>query len=264
MTQFDVFISRKSTDAKIAKELFIFLQKSGLKVFDSDISLHEIGIAEYQRTIDNILDEVQHIIVVGSSIENINSAWVKTEWETFENEKRSGRKNGNLLVVITKNVSIEKLPLSLRQKQVFRFEDKNFDLLLPYLGITSQNLITPHKDYKNSKKKMVGFTILLAVVFISIAIYLIVSPQKIPIKSNPTINTDSLFKVTKKKFLYEGLDKEIAFKNFKLVTKQNPNIATEIVDIFGQKAQKVPFLKDKYLNYSEQILLYADSLNKNK
>lgn len=92
--KYDVFLSRKSEDAHMAKEIYDFLTEKGLKVFDSDYSLQEMGNADYSEAIDNVLVNSDHIILLSSSIENINSPYVKTEWRFFVNRIRSGKVNG--------------------------------------------------------------------------------------------------------------------------------------------------------------------------
>ncbi|MCA0364037.1 MAG: toll/interleukin-1 receptor domain-containing protein [Bacteroidetes bacterium] len=259
MPKYSIFLSRKSSDAKMAKNVYDFLTMNGLQVFDSDISLDELGTSEYQSTIDHVIDHCEHIIVIGSSAENINSSWVKTEWETFENERRSGRKNGNILVVISRKVKIESLPLALRQKQVFIYEDKKFERLLPYLG---EATIKNSTSEAISNKSMLWIGIAILLVFISLGIWYF--NQKPHIIVNGKINSDSLLMVTEKQFLFEGLDKEIAFENFKKLIKEDIKYLPKTRAILEEKAKKTPFLKDKYLDYSEKLLIYADSVHQKK
>jgi hypothetical protein len=73
MNPYTVFISRKSADAGMAKVIYTFLKKHDIQAYDSDISLHEIGITEYQSTIDSILDKAEHLIIIGITIQSIKS-----------------------------------------------------------------------------------------------------------------------------------------------------------------------------------------------
>ena len=144
-THYDVFLSRKSQDAHLAKELYDFLTSKGLKVFDSDHSLQEMGNADYSRAIDDALVNTEHLIVVGSSVENISSPWVEAEWRFFLNRKRSGKINGNLLTVITEQDLIEKLPPSLQNYECIQFSKANFYRILTYATVhkePSNKLIT--------------------------------------------------------------------------------------------------------------------------
>jgi TPR repeat protein len=131
--KYDVFLSRKSEDAHLAKEIYDFLTEKGLKVFDSEHSLPEVGNADYQKAIDQALDACTHMIVVGSSAENITSAWVEAEWRSFINEKRSGYKAGNILSVVTQSLSLRSLPPSLRSYEVIVLEKVNFERIWAYV-----------------------------------------------------------------------------------------------------------------------------------
>ncbi len=136
---YDVFISHKSADAALAKELYVFLKKLGFKVFFSQETLPKLGGSDYRKAIDQALDECSHMIVVGSSVENIKSSWVEAEWGLFINEKRSNRKQGNIITVITENLKIEDLPSSLRYYEVIIFKQENFSRIAGYLGIIGEN-----------------------------------------------------------------------------------------------------------------------------
>jgi hypothetical protein len=259
MSKYSVFISRKSSDAKMAKEIYDFLTIHGISAFDSDISLHEIGITEYQTTIDAVLDNAEHIIVVGSSVENINSAWVKTEWESFENERRSGRKKGNILVVISKKVRIDALPLTLRQKQVFIYEDKKQERLLPYLGAIPKK--TEEVKTKSKKHIILSLSIFLTLLIAGGTWYF--SKNTVTeIKKEQKQNTDSIFNTTKKQFLLEGLDKEVAFKSFRELILKDIKYVEKAREVFDEKAKTTPVLKEKYMDLSEKLLIYADSVYK--
>ncbi|MCU0469876.1 MAG: toll/interleukin-1 receptor domain-containing protein [Arcicella sp.] len=131
--KYDVFLSRKSEDSHLSKEIYEFLTEKGLKVFDSDHSLQEMGNADYSEAIDEALINSNHLIVVSSSINNINSSWVKAEWRFFLNRKRSGKTNGNLLTVITEKDIIDRLPPSLQNYEAIFFSKNNFERIEAYV-----------------------------------------------------------------------------------------------------------------------------------
>jgi TPR repeat protein len=137
---YDVFISRKSQDAPLAKELYDFLTSKGLRVFDSEHSLPELGNADYQKAIDQALDSCTHLIVLGSSVEHITSPWVEAEWRLFINEKRSGYKTGNILSVVAKTLNLRSLPASLRYYEAIVLEKTNFERILAYVKPLDENL----------------------------------------------------------------------------------------------------------------------------
>ncbi len=144
----DVFLSRKSADAHLSKELYHFLQDKGLTVFESDETLPRLGSSDYRKAIDQALDECRHMIVVGSSVEYIASSWVEAEWGFYIGEKRAGRKQGNILTVITPNLKIEDLPASLRYYEVIYFKPENFDRIAAYVGKEYAD-----KKYPSPKKR---------------------------------------------------------------------------------------------------------------
>lgn len=120
---YDVFISHKSDDYRIAKKVHDVLSDAGLKVFLSEIELPAIANADYTAEISKALDNSRHMLVVASNVENINTGWVRYEWGSFLNEKLSGRKDGNIITLITNNVRIEELPMGLRQYQAINIQD---------------------------------------------------------------------------------------------------------------------------------------------
>lgn len=130
---FHIFISKKSSDYQIAKEIYDFLEKNGFSVFLSEESLPNIGGTEYMKEIDEALESSQHLIVMGSSLENITSSWVEAEWRVFINEKRAGRKKGNVITIVTDNLTPKDLPMSLRYYEVMVFNNSTKDKILRYL-----------------------------------------------------------------------------------------------------------------------------------
>jgi TPR repeat protein len=138
---YDIFISSKSEDYPIAEEVYKFLKDAGLSVFLASRELRKIGRAAYGESIDEVLDNVKHLIVVTSKAEYVNkenSRWVHYEWSTFHKELLSGRKNGNILTIL-QDVNIDSLPIGLRNYQSLPF-DSFKDSVLDYVGINQQSL----------------------------------------------------------------------------------------------------------------------------
>ena len=139
----DVFISRKTADAALANKLYQHFRAQGLNVFESHETLPAQGNSDFRKAIDNALDECKHMVVVGSSVENISSPWVEAEWSSYINEKRAGRKTGNILTVITGDIEKKDLPISLRNNEVIFYDKKNFERIAAYVG----------KDYEDPQYK---------------------------------------------------------------------------------------------------------------
>lgn len=128
-----IFISARSADYQYAQQIYNFLKTHGLQVFFSQESLPELASSDYRKQIDNALDGAQHMIVVTSSVENVTSSWVEAEWGLFINEKRSGRKSGNLITVIAGNLTPGNLPASLRYYEVIPYDPRAFDKVFRYV-----------------------------------------------------------------------------------------------------------------------------------
>lgn len=75
------------------------------------------------------------MIIIASKPEHIESSYVQSEWRTFIEEKRTGRKTGNI-VTITKKLQISSLPIGLRQFESFDF--KHYSDICAYLPIKDQ------------------------------------------------------------------------------------------------------------------------------
>ena len=133
--QYDVFISCKSEDYPFAKKVYKYLKELNYNVFLADEELRKKGIAEYGKIIDEALDSATHMIIIASKPEHIESSYVQSEWRTFIEEKRTGRKTGNI-VTITKKLQISSLPISLRQFESFDF--KHYSDICAYLPIKDQ------------------------------------------------------------------------------------------------------------------------------
>lgn len=132
-SSYDVFISKKSVDYEPAKQVHEFLISKGKKVFLSEPSLLERGSSDYMKEIDTALDTARNLILVARSVDNIMSGWVEAEWRLFINEKRSGRKDGNLVTLLDSEIPPSDLPLSLRYFEVIPLKTENFNKLLNYI-----------------------------------------------------------------------------------------------------------------------------------
>jgi hypothetical protein len=130
-----VFISARSSDYRAAGQVYRFLTAAGVPAFFSQESLPALGVSDYRKQIDEALDRVEHMVVVASSGENVRASWVEAEWGFFINEKRSGRKTGNLVTVVVGGLAPAALPPSLRQYEVIPIE--SLQTLLRYVAAAS-------------------------------------------------------------------------------------------------------------------------------
>ena len=116
--KWQVFISFKSEDAMYAEKIYDALTAHDIDAFFSKKSLPRVGESDYGSAIDEVLDEVKHLVVVASQKENVLSGWVKYEWGFFVNELKSGRKpDGNIVIVTAGDMKPKDLPPSLRHQE---------------------------------------------------------------------------------------------------------------------------------------------------
>lgn len=133
--KYDVFISCKSEDYPLGRQIYNFLSNKGVTVFLADKNLRKLGISDYGRVIDDAIEGSTHMLVVSSSDKYImrdTSPYVYYEWHTFSEEIKSGRKQGNLMTVLTEQSLMSKLPIALRNNQSFPFSF--FTDVLPYIS----------------------------------------------------------------------------------------------------------------------------------
>jgi tetratricopeptide (TPR) repeat protein len=131
--KYDVFLSRKSEDSHMAKEIYDFLTNKGLMVFDSDQELNKIKESEYTRVIDAVLENCKNLIVIGSKPEFFREYWIQREWRIFEKLRETRKDKGNILVMISNNLLIKELPPALQIMEIAELTDSNLEKVYPYL-----------------------------------------------------------------------------------------------------------------------------------
>ena len=127
--EYDVFISCKREDYPIAERLYRYLKDNGFYVFLSSMELRMLKDSEYMDAISEAIDSAYHLIVLGSSKENIMSKWVKFEWATFLNEQLSGRKDGQIMTYVDGGLTIANLPIQLRHYESFTSQNYKGNIL---------------------------------------------------------------------------------------------------------------------------------------
>lgn len=106
-------------DSQLANLLHKEFTTRGLDLFYSNLSLSRLGESDYKKCIDDPLDSSQVLIAVGTSRENLESKWVRYEWDSFFNDVLSGVKPQGRRFVYYENMSTKELPRTLRQNQAF-------------------------------------------------------------------------------------------------------------------------------------------------
>ena len=125
---YQVFISFKNTDngeetcdKKLAEELYRYLSEKGIKTFYSNITLLEFGESAYKDVIDDALDEVRVMVVLGSKSEYLASKWCKYEWHTYQQNILSNIVDGSIITYIG-DMPLSKVPTGLRHYQSFSID----------------------------------------------------------------------------------------------------------------------------------------------
>ena len=127
---YDIFISHKSSDTDLASKVYKFLKGNMIEAFFDKECLPKLGKSEYEDAILGALNNSRHFVVILSNIEYLKSGWVKEEIDTFAQELREGRKDGNLLLLVTSNVmeeiiktNKECLPLKYRKFEIMQINE---------------------------------------------------------------------------------------------------------------------------------------------
>lgn len=150
--EYNVFISfknsdemnNKTKDSELAERYYHYLTERGIDVFFSNIELEFIGKAQYSKVIDAALDSTRLLIVVGCSTENLDSQWVRYEWESFLHDIRSGIKPDGEVFVLYQDMSIKDFPRALRQQQAFdASKEESFEKLYNYIKsiVPAKNIV---------------------------------------------------------------------------------------------------------------------------
>ena len=181
---YEVFISfkykvnqRKTDDYAIAKELYEEFTSRGRKVFFSPVSLEELGETDWRKTIDTALSEANVLLLVGTSLDNINAEQVLYEWKTgFLEEIINNRKPFGQLYSCTKDVDISELPPVLRNTCTnFNYEETSVQQICNYIENklgrkkgTRENSVNTEtaksnapREYKSRFKYNAGYTHLI-------------------------------------------------------------------------------------------------------
>ncbi|MBQ7340070.1 MAG: methyltransferase domain-containing protein [Clostridia bacterium] len=132
---YQVFISFKNTenneftqDRQVSEELYNYLESRGIKTFYSNVTLLDYGEAQYKEVIDDVLDEVKVMVVVGSKKEYITSKWCKYEWHTYQQNILSNIVEGSIVTYLG-DMEISEVPTGLRHYQSFKLNQSSIEVI---------------------------------------------------------------------------------------------------------------------------------------
>ena len=130
---YQVFLSFKNSDnnestidSQISEKLYAYLTQKGIRVFFSNISLLEFGEAAYKDAIDDALDEVNLMVVIGSKAEYLSSKWCKYEWQNYQQNMLSNIVKGSIITYIG-NMELAAVPTAIRHYQSFNLETDSIE-----------------------------------------------------------------------------------------------------------------------------------------
>ena len=120
---YDVFICYKETDTEnnrtpdsvLAQEIYDQLTSKGLKVFFSRITLEDKLGVDYEPYIFAALNSAKVMLVVTTSLEYVESTWVKNEWARFA--RLAAEDKSKVLIPCYSGIDPEELPTVLTSKQ---------------------------------------------------------------------------------------------------------------------------------------------------
>ena len=133
-------------DSEIAHDLYRFLEIRGLRVFFSPKSLEQHGVADFKMAIDDALDETSVVIAVGTTPENLQSKWVRYEWDSFFKDILTDIKPHGRVFTYTEGVAIKDLPRALRQVQCFDHGAESMENLYRYIRHALSAAPPPHTN----------------------------------------------------------------------------------------------------------------------
>ena len=125
-------MSMNSIDYGVGERIYSLFERQKRKCFFAPISLQDGGNTEFGAEIDLALDKSTSMIVVASTPEVFDKPYFDQEWRTWVNEKRSGRKIGNLMTAIGNAMTVAQLPLALRMFETAQIEQLGKSEILAY------------------------------------------------------------------------------------------------------------------------------------
>ena len=158
--KYEVFISFKSTDAsgrptrdrRIAREIHDFLVARGIPTFYSERSLEDHGVSEFKKFLDKALDDTKVLVIVGTSRENMESQFVRYEWDSFFNDIMSGLKPGGRVFTYIDGIQVASLPRTLRQTQVIVHGLGSMERLHTFVAHALDRMVVPQESLEQAKE----------------------------------------------------------------------------------------------------------------
>jgi len=123
---YDVFISYNSRDEWWARVVFDALTVLKYRPFLSDVSLRRLGDDDFTQAIESAVAAARHMVVIGTSRENMNAPWVQKEWRMFERFKLTRAKAGNIITILCGDMTLKDVPHALGGHQSVSIFERDF------------------------------------------------------------------------------------------------------------------------------------------
>ncbi len=124
---------RLTRDGQLARTVCEYLTGQGLSVFISSDSLEQLGVAEYTKAIDDGLDAARVVVVVGTSRQNLESPWVRYQWNSFFYDTICGVKPAGRLFGYIEGITAQELPRALRQNPILTHSEAALNSLCNFV-----------------------------------------------------------------------------------------------------------------------------------
>lgn len=162
--KYDVFVSFKhlgadgkpTRDSALSADIYDYLSARNLSVFLSTIELEAQGVSAFKKAIDEALDASRVLVAVGTTTGNLESEWVRYEWDGFFNDIISGVKPDGRVFAYIEGVEAKSLPRALRQTQAIIHREGSLELLYRFIAnalnvdaIASQPIHKQRSEFQN-------------------------------------------------------------------------------------------------------------------
>lgn len=179
---YDIFISFKNKDiigeetedSLIANQIYDELKKRDISVFLSKYEIDKNGRSLWRDEIDKALLQAKHLVLVGTSVENIYSGQVKYEWDVFLEDIIANKKPDGSLIPYFKNIDIRGLHRKVSKWQIYdisstpitalcdlieqKLPDKNYLLSNSENRTDNEQILNLSATYRNRFNYRSGYT----------------------------------------------------------------------------------------------------------
>ncbi len=129
---YDIFICYKETDennkrtkdSQIATKIYTNLSNKGYKVFFSRVTLKGMAGSKYEPVIYSALTSAKVLLIVASSVSNVNARWVRNEWSRYLEFMQSD--DEKVIVPCISVIDAYDLPKELSEFQALNTADMDF------------------------------------------------------------------------------------------------------------------------------------------